>query len=192
MVSARLAPVIFFLWHRSSSVPGLSDSARLVALTVRPCNQQMAALPVVGFQAHVTIPVCQQRGGRQEARIHACLASSEQTPFSQASFAFSGEGFSVNSPCYPGTSFVNTADLELTKILLPLPPECASLALVFMLSLVALMSFCLRQVCADGWTAEKGTSELKAPSQASLLLLLFGFGFLTHKGFSIWLELYIP
>ena len=27
-------------------------------LTVRPSNQQMAALPVVGFQAHVTIPVC--------------------------------------------------------------------------------------------------------------------------------------
>ena len=26
-------------------------------LTVRPSNQQMAALPVVGFQAHVTIPV---------------------------------------------------------------------------------------------------------------------------------------
>ena len=93
-----------------------------MALTVRAGNQQVAALPVVGFQAYVTIPVCQQRGGRQEVRNHACLASSEWTRLSQASFAFSGEGFSVNSPCYPGTPFVNTADLELTKILLPLSP----------------------------------------------------------------------
>ena len=55
---------------------------------------------------------------------------------------------------------MNMADLELTDILLPLPPECASLALVFMFSLVVLMSFVslnfLRQTYADGWTSARG------------------------------------
>ena len=51
---------------------------------------------------------------------------------------------------------MNATDLELTKILLLLPNECASFALVFMFSLVALLSFCvnfLRQVGTDGWTS---------------------------------------
>ena len=40
---------------------------------------------------------------------------------------------------------MNMADLELTEILLPLPLEYVSLALVFMFSLVVLMSFCVSE-----------------------------------------------
>ena len=99
-----------------SFISGLSDSARLVASAVRPSNQ-IATWPVVP-----SIFLFVNGGGRnRKSGFMLAYQAVHRHHSLKLPLLFQERVSLCNSPCYPGSTFVDEAHLELLKILLPLP-----------------------------------------------------------------------